>query len=108
MEMDYNILRVVNTRSDTQRRRIILPKGSEIATDSVSRIKKSGNAFHRIRPNVVCKLCVSLELSKCSGENSTNSSVAAYVDCNFDVVQTLPELHITADTIFTEHILGLF
>jgi len=51
---------------------------------------------------------VSLELSKCSGTNSTNSSVAAYVACNIDVVRTLSELHITADTIFTEHNVSVF
>jgi hypothetical protein len=54
------------------------------------------------------KLRVSLELSKCSGENSTKSSVAAYVACNIDVVQILPELHITASTNFTDHSVSLF
>ena len=62
--------------------------------------RKKMNVFHGIRPNVVCKLSVSLELGKCSSENSTNRSVAACVACHIDVVQTLPELHITAGTIF--------
>ena len=60
---------------------------------------KGGNTCHRIISNVVCKLFVSLELSKCFGVNSTNSSVAAYVACGSDVVRTLTELHITEDTI---------
>jgi hypothetical protein len=71
-------------------------------------LKKRGNTFRRIRPSVVFKLLVSLELSKCCGDSSTDSSAATYVVCNVDVVQTLSELHITADTIFTEHNVSSF